>query len=181
MKTSSSDIINSLPSPASILYILQRGSSTAEPTTLHSFKPGLDRGVSFNAETGEKESAHQLWEGSSYERMQRSRGRTMDRSNSFVGPKTQLSEQSNTVKELEGVVAVVDPFSTGAHLAAAVRAAGLKCARVLSIWDSPVANLVQEGINVDYIATIQHNDQLSNQEEAINDVSHFPYFVISIL
>lgn len=98
----------------------------------------------------------------------------MDRSNSFVGPKSQLSfvgEQPNTVKELEGVVAVVDPFSTGAHLAAAVRAAGLKCARVFSTWDSPVANLVQEGINVDYIVTIQHNDQVSDQEEALKEVS----------
>ena len=26
------------------------------------------------------------------------------------------------------------------------------------MWDSPVANLVQQGENVDFVATIQHND-----------------------
>jgi hypothetical protein len=125
----------------------------------------MNRGLSFNATTGEKESSQAVWEGSTWEKMGRARGRTMDRSNSFVG-------QANTnPKDVTGVIAIVDPFSTGAHLAAEVCKRGYKCARVLSVWDSPIASLVQEGIgNVDYCATIQHNDQLKDQDFAINEV-----------
>ncbi len=92
----------------------------------------------------------------------------MDRANSFVG---QVAT-SESLKEGSGVIAIVDPFSTGAHLAAEVCKRGYKCARVLSVWDSPIASLVQGGFgNVDYCATIQHNDQLKDQEYAINEVS----------
>lgn len=120
--------------------------------------------MSFNAETGEKESSQTLWEGSSWEKLGKSRGRTMDRANSFV------SRKEETVKESEQAIAIVDPFSTGLHLAAEVRKKGLKCVRVFSIWDSPVANLVQEGLEVDYCATVQHNDRLSDQDAAIDQV-----------
>lgn len=93
----------------------------------------------------------------------------MDRAHSFVGQRP--SEEITTVKEHDDkVIAIVDPFSTGAHLAAAVTKAGYKCARVLSCWDSPVASLVQEGILADYCATIQHNDRLEDQEIAIREV-----------
>eukprot|EP01040_Poterioochromonas_malhamensis_P026277 gene26277-33018_t len=62
----------------------KRTSSHAEPTTLA--KPHMPaRGMSFNAETGEKESSQALWEGSSWEKFGRSRGKTMDKANSFVG------------------------------------------------------------------------------------------------
>jgi hypothetical protein len=134
------------------------------------------RGMSFNAQTGEKESSQVLWEESSWEKLNRSRGRTMDRSNSFVGRANSfVGTKSQAVEELrkdvEGAVAIVDPFSTGAHLALEVRRRGIKCARILSAWDSPVALLVQEGIGViDFCATIQHNDRLEDQELAAEQV-----------
>ena len=65
---------------------------------------------------------------------------------------------------------IVDPFSTGAHLAAAVCKAGFKCARVFSIWDSPVAALCQDGITAEYCATVQHDDQLQDEDIATNNV-----------
>ena len=40
---------------------------------------------------------------------------------------------------------------------------GYKCVRVLAIWDSPVAALIQKGINADFVATVQHNDTLDDQ------------------
>jgi len=99
----------------------------------------------------------------------------MDRANSFVG-KTTRGASIDEGKELEGVVAVVDPFSTGAHLANEIRLRGYKCARVLSAWDSPVASLVMEGLDeVDFCATIQHNDRLEEQDMAILQVSITPY------
>lgn len=144
----------------------------------------MTRGISFNAETGAKESSQQLWEGSSYEKMAMSRGRVMDRANSFVAHRS-VGEDVATVKEHEEVIVVVDPFSTGAHLAAAVVKAGYRCARVLSIWDSPVASLVQEGITAEYCATIQHNDQLADQERALNETVNslraLPFEVIAVI
>ncbi len=49
--------------------------------------------------------------------------------------------------------------------------------RVFSIWNSPVAALVQEGINVEFSATIQHNDQIDDQDAATNEV----YFLALII
>jgi hypothetical protein len=135
--------------------------------------------MSFNAETGEKESSQVLWESSSWERLGRSRGRTMDRSNSFIGKKE--------VKETDKAIAVVDPFSTGAHLAVEVRKLGYKCIRVFSVWDSPVANLVQQGLEVDFCATVQHNDRAGDQQVAIEEVwyrsmtfflNFYPFFLL---
>ena len=150
----------------------------AEPTALTPSKP-LNRGMSFNAATGEKESSQSMWEGSAWEKMGRARGRTMDRSNSFVGGAPAKIDE--VPRDVEGAIAIVDPFSTGAHLAAEVRKRGYKCVRVLSAWDSPVASLVQEGVTIDFCNTIQHNDRLEEQEQAISDVSlqlkcYFTYF-----
>ena len=50
--------------------------------------------------------------------------------------------------------------------------AGYKCIRAFSIWDSPVAALVQEGVDVEFYATVQHNDQLADQNLATNQVSY---------
>jgi hypothetical protein len=74
------------------------------------------------------------------------------------------------VDEEKGVIVIVDPFSTGAHLASEVCKLGYKCARVFSVWDSPVAALVQQGLNIDYCATIQHNDRVPDQDAATNEV-----------
>lgn len=130
------------------------------------------KGMSFNAQTGEKESSQQLWEGSTWEKMSKNKGRVMDRANSFVGRASRgISVDYDSLPEQDGAVIIVDPFSTGALLAAEVRKNGIKCARVLSAWDSPVASLVQEGVSVDFCATIQHNDRLKEQELAIEQVN----------
>ena len=80
---------------------------------------------------------------------------------------------------------IVDPFSTGAHLAAAVCAAGYKCARVFSIWDSPVAALVQQGLALDFSATIQHNDNLPNQDLATDEtvamLRALPFPIVAVI
>lgn len=119
--------------------------------------------MSFNAETGEKENLKSFWERSSWAKLEKQKGRNLSRANSFVGSRSSQSEE-------KGAVIIVDPFSTGAHLAAAVCEKGFKCARVFSIWDSPVAALIQEGITAEFCATIQHNDQLENQDEATDMV-----------
>lgn len=86
---------------------------------------------------------------------------------------------------VKGAIVIVDPFSTGAHLAAAVCAAGYKCARVFSIWDSPVAALVQQGLTLDYSATIQHNDILPNQDVATDEtvamLRALPFTIIAVI
>ena len=35
---------------------------------------------------------------------------------------------------------------------------------MLSIWDSPVASLVQQGLSIDFCATIQFNDRVAVDE-----------------
>lgn len=148
------------------------------------FKPISNRSISFNAKTGEAEHSQTVWEGSSWEKMGKSRGKTMDRANSFVG-RTTRGASIDEGKDFEGVVAVVDPFSTGAHLANEIRKKGFKCARVLSAWDSPVASLVMEGLgDVDFCATVQHNDRMEEQDIAVQQVRfsyhHFSLFSSSV-
>lgn len=96
----------------------------------------------------------------------------MDKANSFVGRVGSREVVAEPLKEVEGAVVIVDPFSTGAFLASEVRKRGVKCARVLSAWDSPVATLIAEGASsIDFCATIQHNDRLADQELAVSQVS----------
>jgi hypothetical protein len=150
---------------------MKQMSMSAAPAKPHGMgsKPHLNRGMSFNADTGAKESSQDLWEGSSWGKFGRSRGKTMDRANSFVGSGT-LGNQS--IPSSESAIVIVDPFSTGAHLAAEVCKQGYKCVRVFSIWDSPVAVLIQQGLEINYTATIQHNDKLNDEERAIQEVRH---------
>eukprot|EP01038_Epipyxis_sp_PR26KG_P011809 gene11809-15803_t len=161
-----------------------------EPVVLAPSKMGVNRGMSleFNADTGEKESSQALWENSAWEKFGRSRGRTMDRANSFIGSSTALEEVDPDllVSSRDGLplaVAIVDPFSTGIHLAAEVCRKGLKCIRILSVWDSPVANLVQQGVNVDFVATIQHNDTAGELglEQTIKGLRELPFHLFAII
>lgn len=99
----------------------------------------------------------------------------MERANSFIGA------ASKSVSGGEKAIAVVDPFSTGAHVAATIVEKGFKCVRVLSIWDSPVASLIQEGVSAEYCATIQHDDQVPDQNQAINEVLFTLSFVTMVL
>lgn len=56
-----------------------------------------------------------MWENSAWGRMERAKGRVMERANTFVGPSA-----PHVLKQKDVAIAVVDPFSTGAHLAAQV-------------------------------------------------------------
>ena len=80
---------------------------------------------------------------------------------------------------------VVDPFSTGAHLAREVTRCGMKCIRLFSIWDSPVAALIQQGLEVEYCATVQHNNNLADQTEAIQQtiasLNALPYQIVAVM
>ena len=91
----------------------------------------------------------------------------LERANSFgvgvAGPEGPVAADPTL-----GLVAVVDPFSMGAQLAAQAAKLGYGVVRVFSIWDSPVAALIQEGVTVDYFATVQFNDQDPNIDEATN-------------
>eukprot|EP00605_Chrysophyceae_sp_TOSAG23-4_P002260 GSChrysophyteH1.ASY1.ANO1.2504.1 assembled CDS len=99
---------------------------------------GRTRSLSFATGTGQKADEQSIWESAEWVKMERSKGKMMDRSNSFVLTSGTRS-RSNTASWIDTSISI-DPFSTGAHLANEVTKAGLKCARVLSIWDSPVAN-----------------------------------------
>jgi hypothetical protein len=134
---------------------------------------------SFNAHTGEKESIQFLWENSAWGRLERSKGKVMERANTFVGPAPVYHRKER--KELDEAIAVVDPFSTGAHLAKQVALAGYKVVRILSIWDSPVAALVEKGLVVEYCATLQFNDLNPNPEAAMAEVTDSAVLAISLI
>lgn len=149
------------------IYVSQ---APTEPKLLPS-KPHLSRGMSFNEETGEKESTYSMWEAPRGEKF---KGKLLDRANSFVGATTAYTGA------FQGAVVIVDPISTGAHLAAAIARSGAKCVQVLSIWDSPVANFLQEGVATEFCATIQHDDNNPDEDAATNDVSlcHLQSFLL---
>ena len=86
----------------------------------------------------------------------------------------------------DGCIIVVDPFSTGAHLALSIMKAGYKCGSLLSIWNSPVASLVQEGLVMpEFAVTIQHNDEDADQNKAIDEtvekIRSLPFPVLAVL
>lgn len=64
-------------------------------------------------------------------------------------------------------VAVIDPFSSGAILAAEVVKRGYHCVRILAEKNSPVANLVAADSGCQFDATIQHDNEDQDQENAI--------------
>ena len=68
-----------------------------------------------------------------------------------------------------GSVVVVDPFSTGANLAARVLEIGYKLILVFSEMHNEVSQLVENSTNSNIQSTtmIQHNSSLANQEEAL--------------
>lgn len=66
-----------------------------------------------------------------------------------------------------GAVVIVDPFSSGANMAAQVLKWGYKLILVFSEKDSPVANLVTKGTSVNPTLLIQHDNSNPDQEAAI--------------
>ena len=78
-------------------------------------------------------------------------------------------EENKNALSAEAIV-IVDPFSTGAHLAAAVCNKGYACVRVFSTSNSPVAALVQQGVHAEFVATIEHDEHNSDKEFSIRQV-----------
>jgi hypothetical protein len=172
-----------------------------EPQPLSSGKRESFNRLSFYGEQSstsidERQKEQSAWVDSSWSKLERSRGRGMShgRSNSFFkeDPMARVVEgvegiAIETIKESKKdmAVAIVDPFSTGAHLAAGVCAMGYKCIRIFSIWDSPVAALVMEGVNVDFDATVQHNDTEDDQNKATDDtvdqLKQLPFPIVAVL
>lgn len=164
-----------------------------EPKVLSKPQPHLQRHASFAADTGERVNEQSVWESTTWSKFERARGRTMSRGNSFVystssrpDPSSPTRSRSQSIAtDTRDMIVVVDPFSTGAHLAAEVSNRGLKCARLFSIWDSPVAALVQQGLEVEYTATIQHDDRNENQNDAIaqtiSQLQSLPYNIVAVI
>ena len=63
-------------------------------------------------------------------------------------------------------VVVVDPFSSGALIAAGLAARGFRVLRVFSEMDSPVANFVQDGVAAAFDATFQFDSTAKDKKEA---------------
>lgn len=55
-------------------------------------------------------------------------------------------------------VVVVDPFSSGAILAQSAAARGFRVVRVLTEFNSPVVNMVTQGISLNFDATLVYNE-----------------------
>lgn len=69
----------------------------------------------FNDDTGEKESSQTLWGSGKWTKLEKSRGKTLERANSFVGSRSRsatATAESLTVDGKPKAIAVVDPFST---------------------------------------------------------------------
>lgn len=66
-----------------------------------------------------------------------------------------------------GAVVVVDPFSSGANIAAMVLLWGYKLILVFSEKDSPVANLVTKGAKVEPTLLVQHDSANPDKAEAL--------------
>ena len=81
-------------------------------------------------------------------------------------------------------VVIVDPFSSGAQLAARALALGYKLIMLFSETDSPVASLVQQGTCLQG-AKIQHDDtnpdSMSALEETIAKLKEVPHPIVAIL
>jgi len=76
-----------------------------------------------------------------------------------------------------GAVVVVDPFSSGANLAAMVLLWGYKLILVFSERDSPVAKLVTKGSKVEPTLMVQHDNTHPNQtiavQQTLNAITHY--------
>ena len=58
--------------------------------------------------------------------MEKSRGKLIERGNSFVGYRSRDIDAASASASAAGAIIVVDPFSTGAHLAVAISDKGIK-------------------------------------------------------
>ncbi|CAE7512903.1 ddaF [Symbiodinium microadriaticum] len=73
------------------------------------------------------------------------------------------------VPPVVGAVVIVDPFSTGANLAAMAASWGYRVILVFSEIDSPVSKLVAEGVAMVPMVLIQHNNRDMDKERALKE------------
>jgi len=143
-----------------------------EPKVLGNRTP---KTVSFHGDVNDE--IKEIWDNSAWEKMQKNGGRP--------GRGYSLTKQGSFREVNKGAIMIVDPFSTGAHIADGVCKAGFICGRIFSTWDSPVAALVQKGLEVDYTATIQHNDKIEDVEAAteqtIEAIKALPFPVMAVI
>ena len=90
-------------------------------------------------------------------------------------------KQRDPSKRKRPAVVIVDPISTGANLAEEVTKRGLACIRVFSRTFPPhVANAVLPGLNVRYVATVEHEDSIRETIEQLNSLSEFSIFAVMV-
>ncbi len=82
-------------------------------------------------------------------------------------------------------VLVVDPFSSGAIIAQRVVREGYHCVRVLSQEDCPIMDYVQEGMSIDYSATLRLDPNAVSEEEALKklaaEVNDLPWTIKAVM
>ena len=82
-------------------------------------------------------------------------------------------------------VVVVDPFSSGALIAAGLAARGFRVLRVFSEMDSPVANFVQDGVAAAFDATFQFDSTAKDKKEAAAElaksIKELPYRLLAVI
>lgn len=79
----------------------------------------------------------------------------------------------------------MDIFSTGAHLAVEVVKREYKCVRIFSIWNSPLTSLVQQGLEVEFDATIQYQNTLEDTDLTTNtalvSLRALPFNIVAVI
>jgi hypothetical protein len=106
-----------------------------------------------------------LWETSARNKFENNKGKVMTKPHSFIGPRQSTKEDKG------GIIAIVDPFSTGATLSVAVADAGYKCVRVLSDWDNPIASMIDSTLkNLEFYATVQYDNRNPDADKAVSEV-----------
>lgn len=85
----------------------------------------------------------------------------------------------------ERAVVVVDPFSTGARVAAYVNQKGLRCVCVYSDhFDSIISNLVPHGVQLHFDETVQYDAKLAEEEaleKAVKALAALPWEVAAVI
>jgi len=92
---------------------------------------------------------------------------------------------STDISRINEAVVVVDPFSSGALLAEKVVESGRYLVRVFSEFNSPVANLVSETVNLQFDATVQHDDRIEDPAEAADETAKklkaLPWPIVAVM
>lgn len=82
-------------------------------------------------------------------------------------------------------VVVVDPFSSGAILAAGIVKRGYHCIRVLSAKSSPVSEIAAEGVRPQFDATVRFDDEDPDEEGALDrlfeELEQLPWTIVAVL